>query len=472
MSIDVEQARKQSGLVPPSDDPQPRCHVRACCVGPPPSRPSGSACHRADGLCSVTGLTDAALVYPLRVLDTRLEAGITIAGAPMSVLIDVEPAHKQSGLEPPSDDPKSRCRAMPVHPDDCAPAPADPLLGPPSIMHLYHFATAGDLVLIAISFALFLISGALMGCLGLVLSRLFVFGPADNISDIGKQMVLWLGGYLGGGIAVVFTVGSLCALHTRHKLVERWRVAYVRAILRQDIGWYDINQAQNLAARMGESMLNIDKALSVPTYEGFLYLGNLLSTLVISFIFAPPLAAICVGFLLVFVFPASAVLARTLQTRTSALADAYSSAGGYAAEVLGAVRTVSSLGIERLAVAKYDQTLATAEKVAVQTTSKLAFSAATITAFGFYTCAAASLYALSVFEPRLRASAFPFTSPVKHPDDPGTMTMRLCVPAACSSFDPFLLLSAMRSTMNETVRERENARALSFARTCFLWNGS
>ena len=77
--------------------------------------------------------------------------------------------------------------AMPVHPDDCAPAPAEPLLGPPSIKHLYHFATAGDLFLIAISFALFLIAGALMGCLGLVLSRLFVFGPADNISDIASR---------------------------------------------------------------------------------------------------------------------------------------------------------------------------------------------------------------------------------------------------------------------------------------------
>ena len=43
--------------------------------------PSWHAWHRADGRCAVTGLTDIALVYPLAVLATRREAGITMAAA-------------------------------------------------------------------------------------------------------------------------------------------------------------------------------------------------------------------------------------------------------------------------------------------------------------------------------------------------------------------------------------------------------
>ena len=124
--------------------------------------------------------------------------------------------------------------------------------------------------------------------------------------------------------------------------------------------------------------------------------------LVISFIVNPELAALCGGLALVLVGPASVVLARTIGARTRLLADAYSTAGGFAAEILGAMRTVASLGLERYAIRTYDKTLAGAESVAVRTTAKLALAIATITAFVFYACGVAAFYAKSVITPRMR----------------------------------------------------------------------
>ena len=53
-------------------------------------------------------------------------------------------------------------------------------------------------------------------------------------------------------------------------MMEKWRVAFLKAVLRQDIGWFDVNQGQQLAGQMGEAMVHIDRACSVPTYQGFM----------------------------------------------------------------------------------------------------------------------------------------------------------------------------------------------------------
>eukprot|EP00928_Gymnodinium_smaydae_P025596 TRINITY_DN20336_c0_g1_i1.p1 TRINITY_DN20336_c0_g1~~TRINITY_DN20336_c0_g1_i1.p1 ORF type:complete len:1405 (-),score=181.91 TRINITY_DN20336_c0_g1_i1:117-3782(-) len=163
---------------------------------------------------------------------------------------------------------------------------------------------------------------------------------------------------------------------------------------------------------------------------------------------APALASVCISFAVVLVLPASLVLTQTISKRTRLLAEAYSSAGAYAAEVLGGIRTVASLGLERFAIARYDETLVEAEKVAIRTTAKLAFSLSTMSAFVFYVCATASLYSLSVFEPHLRQSAFSLEAPVVLPSRPGNVTtVGFCVPSACERpFDPFLLLQALASS--------------------------
>eukprot|EP00966_Prymnesium_polylepis_P277542 6412521-Prymnesium_polylepis.1 len=86
---------------------------------------------------------------------------------------------------------------------------------------------------------------------------------------------------------------------------------------------------------MGEAMLLIDSAISVPTYQAMSPLGMVLGGVVTAFVTEPRLAAICVGLATLFVVPAAAVLAKTIGSRTRRLADAYATAGGYCAEVLG-----------------------------------------------------------------------------------------------------------------------------------------
>ena len=166
--------------------------------------------------------------------------------------------------------------------------------------------------------------------------------------------------------------------------------------------------------------------------------------LIISFIVNPELAALCGGLAVVLVGPASVVLARTIGARTRLLADAYSTAGGFAAEILGAMRTVASLGLERYAIRTYDDTLAGAQNVAIRTTAKLALAIATITAFVFYACGVAALYARSVITPRMRETAFDYAP---------SRGFRFCTPAACGwPYDPFAVSQGLGVNFSEALR--------------------
>lgn len=162
---------------------------------------------------------------------------------------------------------------------------------------------------------------------------------------------------------VVFFIGSLLALHSRYSMMARWKVEYLKAILRQDVGWYDVNQPQQLAAHMSEAMQNIDQAFTVATYQGYQMLGMCIVGSIVALVVVPGLAGVCLGCALVLVLPASLLLTHTVENRTRELSRAYGQAGGYVAEVLGAIRTVASLGSEGRALAKYDESLLLAEKV-------------------------------------------------------------------------------------------------------------
>lgn len=125
-----------------------------------------------------------------------------------------------------------------------------------SIRDLYHFASTADSILIALAFGLFLAAGSINSAMNLVQARVLDVAATDSLDQTGLRVIELLGGYVGGGMFVVFTLASCFALHTRHKMMAKWRVAFVRAVLRQDIGWFDVNQGQQLAGLMCEALPN------------------------------------------------------------------------------------------------------------------------------------------------------------------------------------------------------------------------
>eukprot|EP00966_Prymnesium_polylepis_P135828 3139145-Prymnesium_polylepis.1 len=124
--------------------------------------------------------------------------------------------------------------------------------------------------------------------------------PEDGkLATSGRVLFTYLV-MLGMGLAILMAMAVMLILHARTRQMSRWKLEYLKAIVRQDVGWFDVNKPQELASRIGEAILYIDKAHSVTTYQSLLPVGQLLGGVTIAFVFKWDLALIAcaLGFLL------------------------------------------------------------------------------------------------------------------------------------------------------------------------------
>lgn len=77
------------------------------------------------------------------------------------------------------------------------------------------------------------------------------------------EMPLWFWFvFLGFGQWLLCTVYNGLTDTAKERMIVRYKLAYVKAILRQDIGWYDTNSPLQLSTRIGEGLKTIEEALS------------------------------------------------------------------------------------------------------------------------------------------------------------------------------------------------------------------
>ncbi|KAL1519342.1 hypothetical protein AB1Y20_022868 [Prymnesium parvum] len=225
------------------------------------------------------------------------------------------------------------------------------------LMTLVQFATGVDRLL-TIGAAVFATgAGVTQGSMLFAIFDIFdVAGAATltgGVVDMGRVMdtvylLFLIGGVVGFACFCFFSLGGLAAAHQKAK----WRKALVKAVLRQDVGWFDVSNPQELTTKMSESIEAIYKGLDGPSYMLFLSLG--LSTMGFTIGFT---RAWDVSLVMVSIFPlvvvSGALMARRLMESAKRRAASYYKAGGIASECLYAMRTVASFGLEGMFEEKY-----------------------------------------------------------------------------------------------------------------------
>ena len=84
----------------------------------------------------------------------------------------------------------------------------------------------------------------------------------------GRELSSELASYhpSSGAVSALFEgVGTMCIELSKNRQVAKWKKGYIKGILRQDVGWYDVNKPQELSTRMGESLVHIESGLSIGT---------------------------------------------------------------------------------------------------------------------------------------------------------------------------------------------------------------
>ena len=248
-----------------------------------------------------------------------------------------------------------------------------------SMREFLQFASPLDLLLLIIALPFALMTGAFQPLM------LKVFGDAmdgfGNAQASGlfnmdqmMDMLPWIFLVIFGTLGSNFIYESLANL-ARDNMIVRWKQAYLKSIIRQDVGWYDTNNPQELSTRIGESLKHIENGLSAKAMVLFEWAGMTISGLFLCFYWRWD-----VGLVILVTSPivvgAGVLMTTTQQTTTKKMQDAYAKAGGVASEALAAMRTIASLGLEPTFDAQYEASLADAERAGISKVTRESFAGA------------------------------------------------------------------------------------------------
>jgi ATP-binding cassette subfamily B (MDR/TAP) protein 1 len=139
----------------------------------------------------------------------------------------------------------------------------------------------------------------------------------------------------------------------------------LKAVLRQDIGWFDKTQTGEITTRLTADVMTIQEGISDKVSIVFQSATAFVCGFIIAFVKGWKLALV-----LCCVFPilggASFFMAKSLKARTAQGSDNYAAAGAIAQEVFSSIRTVVAFGGQNREKERYFAQLKEAEKEGIK----------------------------------------------------------------------------------------------------------
>ncbi|EZA49880.1 multidrug resistance protein homolog 49 isoform X2 [Ooceraea biroi] len=304
---------------------------------------------------------------------------------------------KLQSFPPPGKNPLEMEFVPPEKKEEKEEKPASQTLLPVPYYKLFRFATSLELMLIFFG----LILGSLVGfCipLGTILygefSALLVDRNMENHTSNPTNILK----YFGGGkvlydnatreermdalyddavsfsiaattVALIQFILSTLAIDflniSASRQISRVRKMFLKAVLRQDMAWYDTNTSTNFASRITEDLdkmkEGIGEKLGIFTY----LIMSFISSIVISFVYGWQLTLVVLSCAPIIII-ATAIVAKVQSSLSALELAAYGQAGSIAEEVLGAIRTVVAFNGEQKEVERYTEKLVPAEKTGIR----------------------------------------------------------------------------------------------------------
>uniref|UniRef100_A0A8C5FRD0 ATP-binding cassette, sub-family B (MDR/TAP), member 4 n=1 Tax=Gadus morhua TaxID=8049 RepID=A0A8C5FRD0_GADMO len=229
-----------------------------------------------------------------------------------------------------------------------------PMVGP---IELFRFADGLDITLIVV--------GTLMSMVnGVVLPLMFmVFGDLTDMSYTRTTTTNpYAINYSIMGVIVLVAAYMQVAFWTlaAGRQAKRLRTLFFHRIMRQDIGWFDVNETGELNTRLIDDVFKIQEGI-----------GDKMGTLIQSFttFFASFIIGFVNGWKLTLVILSISPLlgvSAVLTSFTSKEQSAYAKAGAVAEEVLSAIRTVFAFNGQDKEISRYSKNLEDAKRMGIK----------------------------------------------------------------------------------------------------------
>jgi len=172
----------------------------------------------------------------------------------------------------------------------------------------------------------------------------------------------------GTGAAIIGLVNLVssylfvtCLNHAAEAQVFRIRTLFLKSVLRQDIGWYDVHQTGDFASRMADDLNKLQEGIGEKIGMFIFFMTIFSASLINAFIHGWELTLVIFSAMPVLIIAVS-ICARATAALTAKELNIYGKAGAIAEEVLSSIRTVIAFGGEEKEIERYDGKLAFARQ--------------------------------------------------------------------------------------------------------------
>uniref|UniRef100_A0A8D0HHX3 ATP binding cassette subfamily B member 4 n=1 Tax=Sphenodon punctatus TaxID=8508 RepID=A0A8D0HHX3_SPHPU len=173
--------------------------------------------------------------------------------------------------------------------------------------------------------------------------------------------------YSGIGAAVLVAAYMQIAFWTlaAGRQIKKIRQNFFHAIMRQEIGWFDVNDAGELNTRLIDDVSKINDGIGDKIAMLFQGIATFLTGFIVGFTRGWKLTLVILAVSPVLGLSA-AIWAKVLSAFTDMELAAYAKAGAVAEEVLGAIRTVIAFGGQKKEIQRYHKNLEDAKRIGIK----------------------------------------------------------------------------------------------------------
>ncbi|XP_063777549.1 ATP-dependent translocase ABCB1-like isoform X2 [Pseudophryne corroboree] len=185
--------------------------------------------------------------------------------------------------------------------------------------------------------------------------------------DLEEQMTMYAYYYAGLGFGVLLAayIEIACWTLAGGRQIKKIRNHFFHAMLRQEIGWYDVNDAGELNTRLTGDVQKINEGIGSKLALLIQSLSTFMTGLIIGFAKGWKLTLVILSISPLMVL-STALWSKILSVFTNMEMKAYAKAGAVAGEVLAAVRTVIAFGGQDKEIQRYEKNLEEAKRIGIK----------------------------------------------------------------------------------------------------------
>jgi len=224
---------------------------------------------------------------------------------------------------------------------------------------LIECATPGEKALMYVGWLFAFLTGIGLPLFAQFLQKIFnSFGPEvtpkETLRRVQTMFFVMIG--VGVGIGLFGFVYWFILLRFSNKISRRTKENYLAAILKQETGWFDSFNYNELSARITKETMAINKAIGEKVGLIIFSLGMTICGLVIGVIngWSLALANFAVGPVIGL---CAVFFGNTMQNKFSKALKAYGQSAGYAEQALSAIKVVVAFGMEPTEIKNYSKYL-------------------------------------------------------------------------------------------------------------------